>query len=83
MARTGTRASLPWLLALVVRSCAYPLTCAGLRVAKAPVHTAFFVSEEGYDAHHVHDMESAHPVWLRAYRPLAAAKLPVHRQLTP
>lgn len=83
MSVTAGRTSLPWLLAFVVLSSAYPLTYAGLRVAKVLVHTAFFVSEEGFNAHHVHDLESTHPALLGVFGPLAAAELAVHRWLKP
>lgn len=68
---------------LVTALGAYPLAYAALRGSKVLVHSAFFVSEEGENAHHVHHIESEHPALVTGFRPLVSVELVVHERLRP
>lgn len=58
------------LVLLVLGAFGYPVTYVGLRVARVFVHTAFFVSEEGLNAHLMHDVETRNARLARAFSPL-------------
>lgn len=78
-----TRSALPAIVVFVAMLGAYPLAYAALRASKVLVHTAYFISEEGENAHTLHDIDSPHPFLVAAFRPLVDVELAAHERRQP
>lgn len=62
------------VLAFVIFSIGYPASYVALRASHFFVHAAYFISEEGLNAHYDHEMEG-HDDRQRFFTPLISAEL--------
>jgi hypothetical protein len=70
----------PILVALFVFG--YPLSYTVLRATHLLTHTAFFISSEGLDAHHIHGMDGNDSLQT-IFRPLIELELKLQRYNKP